>query len=94
MVIHRVLSVMACYVDELPAILDSFFTSSKSDYIRVAEGNPEVAGNYMLRNYTCFMNPLVFEMSQKVANSVDNITTKPCKTLQSIILCLTASRDH
>ena len=45
----------------------------------------------MLCSYSCIMYPLVLEMSQKVVESVDNIITRWCKTLQPDSLYLTAS---
>ena len=36
----------------------------------------------MLCSYTCFMNPLVLELAQKVVKSVDNITTRSYETSQ------------
>ena len=48
---------------ELPAFLDSFFTSTTSDYIGVVGwgwwGATKWQGKHMLCSYTCFMNPLV-----------------------------------
>ena len=41
----------------------------------------------MLCSYTCFMDPLVLEMAQKVVKSVDNITTRLCETSQPGSLC-------
>ena len=38
----------------------------------------------MLCGYTCFMDPLV---AQKVVKSVDNITTRLCKTSKPGSLC-------
>ena len=83
---------------ELPAILDSFFTSTTSDYIRwlVGGGGEPRSGKENtrhIRSYTCIMDPLVLELAQKVVKSVDNITTRSCETLQPGGLCLTASRD-
>ena len=78
---------------ELPAILDSFFTSTTSDYIGVVGwgwwGATKWQGKHMLCSNTCIMDPLVLEL----AKSVDNITTRSCETLQLGGLCLTASRD-
>ena len=82
---------------ELPAILDSCFTSTTSDYMRVVGqgwwGAKKWRGKQMLCNYTCIMDPLVLELAQKVAKLVDNITTRSCETLQLSGLCLTPSRD-
>ena len=64
---------------ELPTVLDSSFTSTTNDYLGV-EGSHKGAGN-MLCSYTCDMDQLVLEMAQKVVKSVDNITTRSCKTL-------------
>ena len=50
-------------------------------------------GKDTLCSHTCIMDPLVPELAQKVAKSVDNITTRLCDTLQPSSLCLTASRD-
>ena len=36
----------------------------------------------MLCSYTCFMDPLVLELAQKVVKSVDSITTRSCETSQ------------
>ena len=47
----------------------------------------------MLCSYTCFIDPLVLEMAQKVIKSVDNITTRSRETSQPGSLCWTASRD-
>ena len=82
---------------ELPAILDSFFTSTASDYIGVVGwgwwGATKWRGKHTLCIHTCIMDPLVPELAQKVVKSVDNITTRSCETLQLGGLCLTASRD-
>ena len=81
---------------ELPAILDSFFTSTTSDYIVVVGrgwwGATKWRGKHTLFNYTCFMDLLVLEMSHKVyinyiVKSVDNITTRLCETSQPGSLC-------
>ena len=81
---------------ELPAILDSFFTSTTSDYIGVVGrgwwGATKWRGKHTLCIHTCIMDPLVPELAQKVVKSVDNITTRSCETLQLGGLCLTASR--
>ena len=71
---------------ELPAILDSFYTSTLSDYVGVVKSH-EVEGKHTLYSYTCFMDPLVLEMSQKVVKSVDNITTRSCETSPPGSLC-------
>ena len=64
---------------ELPAILDSFFTSTTSDYMgMIGQG---WWGKHMLCSYTCIMDPLVLELAQKIVKSVDNITTRSCETL-------------
>ena len=41
----------------------------------------------MLCSYTCFMDPLVLELAQKVVNLVDNIITRPGETSQPGSLC-------
>ena len=41
----------------------------------------------MLCSYTCPMNLLVLELAQKVAKSVDNITTRSCETSHPGSLC-------
>ena len=88
-VVQWMFSSMACYVAELPAILDSFFTSTTSDYIGVVGwgwwGAMEWQGKHTLCSYTCIVDPLVLEMAQ--------ITTGPCETLQPSRLCSTASKD-
>ena len=76
---------------ELPAILDSFSTSTTSDYIGVVGWGWR--GKHTMCNHTCIMDPLVPELAQKVVKSVDNITTRLCETLQPGGLCLTAGRD-
>ena len=38
-------------------------------------------GKHMVCSYTCIIDPLVLEMAQKVVESVDNITKRPCETL-------------
>ena len=52
---------------ELPAILDSFFTSTTSDYIGVVGwgwwGASKWRGKYTLCSYTGFMDPLVLELA-------------------------------
>ena len=53
---------------ELPAILDSFFTSTTSDYIEWlvgvgGGGEPRSGGE--LCSHTCIMDPLVPELAQK-----------------------------
>ena len=57
---------------ELPAILDSFFTSTTSDYIWVVDwrwwGAMKWQGKHALCSYTCIMDPLVLELAQKVLN--------------------------
>ena len=82
---------------ELPAILDSFFTSTTSDYIGVVGwgwwGATKWRGKHKLCSHTCIVDPLVPELAQKVVKSVDNNTTRLCETLQPGGLCLTASRD-
>ena len=54
---------------ELPAILDSFFTSTTSDYIGVAGqgwwGATKWRGKRTLCSYTCITDPLVLELAQK-----------------------------
>ena len=76
---------------ELPAILDSFFTSTTSKYIGVVGrgwwGATKWRGKHTLCSYTCFMDPLVLELAQKVVKSVDNITTRSCETSQPGSLC-------
>ena len=76
---------------ELPTILDSFFTSTTSDYIGMVGwgwwGATKWQGKHMLCSYTCIMDPLVLELAQKVVKSVDNITTRLCETLQPGGLC-------
>ena len=75
---------------ELPAILDSFFTSTTSEYIGVVGrggGEPRSGGKHTLCSYTCFMDPLVLELAQKVVKSVDNITTRSCETSQPGSFC-------
>ena len=76
---------------ELPAILDSFFTSTTSEYIGVVGrgwwGATKWRGKHTLCGYTCFMDPLVLELAQKVVKSVDNITTRSCETSQPGSLC-------
>ena len=44
-------------------------------------------GKHTLCSYTCFMDPLVLELAQKVVKSVDNITTRSCETSQPSSLC-------
>ena len=82
---------------ELPAILDSFFTSTTGDYIGVVgwgwQGVTKWRGKHKPCGYTCIMDLLVLELAQKVDKSVDDITTRWCETLQPGGLCLTASRD-
>ena len=82
---------------ELPAFLDSFFTNNTIYYIAVVGwgwwGATKWRGKHMLCSYTCFMNPLVLKLAQKVVKSVDNITTRSCETSQSGSLCRAASRD-
>ena len=72
-------------LSELPAILDSFFTSATSDYIVVVGWGWWVAtkwwGKHMLCSHTCIMDSLAPESAQKVVKSVDNITTSSCETL-------------
>ena len=75
---------------ELPTILDSFFTSTTSDYIGVV-GATKWWGKHTLCSHTCIMDPLVPELAQKVVKSVDNIIARLCETLQPGGLCLTAS---
>ena len=76
---------------DLPAILDSFFTSTTSDYIGVVGrgwwGAKKWRGKHTLCSYTCFMDPLVFEMAQEVAKSINNIATRSCETPQPGSLC-------
>ena len=76
---------------ELPAILDSFFTSTTSEYIGVVGrgwwGATKWRGKHTLCSYTCFMDPLVLELAQKVVKSVDNIITRSCETSQPGSLC-------
>ena len=76
---------------ELPAILDSFFISTTSEYIGVVGrgwwGATKWRGKHTLCSYTCFMDPLVLELAQKVVKSVDNITTRSCETSQPGSLC-------
>ena len=52
---------------ELPAILDSFFTSTTSDYIGVVGrgwwGATKWWGKHTLHSYTCFMDPLVLKLA-------------------------------
>ena len=73
---------------ELPTILDSrvFFTSTTSEYIGVIDrgwwGATKWRGKHTLCSYTCFMDPLVLELAQKIVKSVDNITTRSCETSQ------------
>ena len=61
---------------EFPPTLDSFFTSTTSDYIGVVGrgwwGATKWRGKHTLCSYTCFMDPLVLELAQKVVKSVDN----------------------
>ena len=75
---------------ELPIILDSFFSSTTSDYIGVVGrgwwGATKWQGKH---SYTCTMDPLSLEIAQKVVKSVDNITTRLWETLQHGSLCLT-----
>ena len=67
---------------ELPTILDGFFTSTTSQYIGVVGwgwwGATKWWGEHTLCSYTCFIDPLVLELAQKVVKSVDNITTRSC----------------
>ena len=76
---------------ELPAFLDSFFTSTTSDYIGVVGwewwGATKWQEKHTLCGYTCFMNPLVLELAQKLVKSVDIITTRLCETSQPGSLC-------
>ena len=52
---------------ELLAILDSFFTSTTSDYIGVVGwgwwGATKWRGKHTLCGYTCIMDPLVLELA-------------------------------
>ena len=52
---------------ELPAILDSFFTSTTSDYMEwlVGGGGEPRSGGEQLCSHTCIMDPLVPELAQK-----------------------------
>ena len=82
---------------ELPTVLEFFFTSTTSDYIGVVSqgwwGATKWRGKHTLCSYICITDQLVLELVQKVVKSVDNITTRSCKTLKPGGLCLTASRD-
>ena len=71
---------------DLPTILDSFFTYTTSDYIGVV-GRGWWGATNTLCSYACFMDPLVFQIAQKVAKSVHNITTRSCETSQPGSLC-------
>ena len=81
---------------ELMAILDSFFTSTTSNYMGVVGQEwweaTKWRGKHTQCSYACIM-PLVLEMAQKVMKSVGNHTIKPCETLQPSHLCSTTSRD-
>ena len=44
-------------------------------------------GKHALYSYTCFMDPLVLELAQKVVKSVYSITTRLCETSQPGSLC-------
>ena len=63
----------ALFDGELPAFLDSFFTSTRSDYIGVVGwgwwGATKWRGKHTLCSYICFMNPSVLELAQKVKSS-------------------------
>ena len=48
---------------------------------------------HVLSSYICVMAPQVFEIAQKVVESVDIITKRLCETLQPVSHCLTASRN-
>ena len=56
---------------ELPTILDSFFTSTSSDYIGVVGREWWGATNWWrkhtLCNYSCIMDPLVHEMASQIS---------------------------
>ena len=96
-VIQLVFSLIRSLLAEFPAILDSIFTSTTSDYIGVVGWGwwraTKWRGKHTLRSNTCIMDSLVLELAQKVVKSVDNITTRSCETLQPGGLCLTASSD-
>ena len=57
---------------KLPAILDSFFTITTSEYVGVVGrgwwGTTKWRGKHTLHSYTCFMDSMVLdhEMAQKV----------------------------
>ena len=76
---------------ELPTFWIVFLTSITSHYIEVVGrgwwGATKWWGKHKLCSYTCFMNPLVLELAQKVVKSVDNITTRSCETTQPDSLC-------
>ena len=59
-----------------------------SDYIGVVGrgwwGATKWQGKHMLYSYTCFMDPVVFEMAQKVFKSVDIITIRLCEPSQPV----------
>ena len=83
---------------ELPAILDRLFISTTSDYKRVVGrgwwGATKWQGKHTLYSCTCIMDLLVLEMAKTVVKLVDNITTRPCETLQPSSLCYTVSRGE
>ena len=74
---------------KLPAILDGFFTSTTSEYMGWL-GATKWQGKHTLCSYTCFMDPLVLEMAQKVVKSSlpDRV-----RTYNLVAFCLTASRE-
>ena len=47
---------------------------------------------HVLSSCICVMAPQVFEIAQKVVESVD-LTKRLCETLQPVSHCLTASRN-
>ena len=46
-------------------------------------GATKVQQKRTMCSYTSIMYPLMLEIAQKVVESVDNIITRPCETLQS-----------
>ena len=46
-----------------------------------------MACKHTLCSYTCFINPLVLELAQKVVKSVDNITKRSCEISQPGSFC-------
>ena len=73
---------------ELPAILDSFspvpqVITYRGGWSGVV-GSHKVVGKHTLCSYTCFIDPLVLEMAQKVVKLVDTITIRLCETSQLV----------